>query len=220
MYPFERFTDEAKRALTVAQAEAERSHHTYIGTEHLLLALFQVEGAMAARILADLRVEIGPVRAAIKDLLHEDERILAQQIIPTSRVKKVIEMAFEEGRRRGGDWVGTHYLLLGLLTEGKGIAAHILRDRGVTVERVDEAIRRLPADGVQETAADPRRLADGLDDLAAVELLISLLDRFGASTLPPPSLVQAIAELREGRRRTGEAEATAQLEAWRHRQDG
>lgn len=251
LYPFERFTDQAKRALTVAQTEAERSHHSYIGTEHVLLALFQVEGAMASRILADLGVEIGSVRATINKLVRENERIVIQQIIPTSRVKKVVEIAFEEGRRLGEASVGTQHLLLGLLIEGDGIAAHTLGDMGVTVERVSEAIGRLSAAGMHETAApsapmpgspdrralDPNRMARGLDDLTAVELLAGLLNRFGATAPPPPSLLKMIAELRDARRRKEaavgaqdyeaakrhrdeelrlEADAIAQLKAWRH----
>lgn len=100
MYPFERFTEQAKESLTRAQGEAERSHRSYIGTEHLLLGLFHVDGAMAPQILADLGVESDHVRAKVKEILGQGgERKAIQQIIPTSRVKKVVEIAFEEGRQ-------------------------------------------------------------------------------------------------------------------------
>lgn len=218
MYPFERFSEQSKRVLTRAQEEAERSHKSYIGTEHLLLGLFQVDGAMAPRILADLGVESESVRRAITVLLGSDERIAMRQIIPTSRVKRVIEIAFEEARRSGDGHVGTDHLLLALLIEGQGIAARVLIDLGVTQVRVREAMSRLSATGVQEDAAppgpqpaqppgggtpmpDPHRMAGALDDLTAVELLAALLERFGASGPPPPRLLELTVELRRVRHR-------------------
>lgn len=255
LYPFERFTLQSRQVLTRAQEEAERSHHSYIDTEHLLLGLFQVQGGMASLILADLGAEIRSVRETIKKVLGRNERILIQQVVPTSRVKRVIEIAFEEARQSGSSSVGTHHLLLALMIEGEGIAAHVLADLRVTEARVREAIDRLSAQGLQEdpgseaplppppTSAmgrgpgDPRRMARTLDDLAAVELLAALLDRFGATDPPPPPLLRAVAELRRARERKQaaiaaqdyeaakrhhddelrlEADARTQLEAWRH----
>jgi hypothetical protein len=143
IYPFERFTERAKKVLTLAQEEAERSHHSYIGTEHLLLGLFRERDGLAAIVLDNLGVDIGTVRKTIESVLGRDERIIIQQIIPTSRVKKVIELAFEEARRLGHDYVGTEHLLLGLLLEGEGIAAHVLADLGATLARVRAEIERL-----------------------------------------------------------------------------
>ena len=99
MYPFERFTEKAKKVLTLAQDEAEKSHHSYIGTEHLLLGLLREGEGLAAKVLANLGVEIDKVRDTIDSVLGRNERIIVQQIIPTSRVKKVIEIAFEEAKR-------------------------------------------------------------------------------------------------------------------------
>src|SRR5580704_6654814 len=96
MYPFERFNEDAKRSLTLAQEEAERSHHSYIGTEHLLLGLLREGEGLAAKVLNNLGVEINKVRSTIESVLGRNERIIIQQIIPTSRVKKVIEISFEE----------------------------------------------------------------------------------------------------------------------------
>ena len=118
MYPFERFTERAKKVLTLAQEEAERSHHSYIGTEHLLLGLLREGEGLAAKVLNNLGVEITKVRQTIESVLGRNERIIIQQIIPTSRVKKVIEISFEEARRMGHNYVGTEHLLLGLLIEG------------------------------------------------------------------------------------------------------
>ncbi|MBO0707330.1 MAG: hypothetical protein J2P44_03120 [Candidatus Dormibacteraeota bacterium] len=257
MYPFERFSEQSKRVLTKAQEEAERSHKTYIGTEHLLIALFQVDGARAPRILADLGVDIASVRSAIEEVLGSDPRIAIRQIIPTARVKKVIEIAFEEARRSGVGHVGTDHLLLALLIEGEGIAARVLVDLGVTQGGVREAMSGLPATELREEARppetpppphptgggmampDPTRMARGLDDLTAVELLAALLERFGASGPPPPRLLELVVELRRTRHRKRaavsaedydaarrhreaeerlQADATAELEAWRKKQ--
>jgi ATP-dependent Clp protease ATP-binding subunit ClpA len=144
MYPFERFTERAKKVLTLAQQEAEAAHHSYIGTEHLLVAMLREGDGIAAHALSNLGVELQPVRDAIKNVLGRNERIIIQQIIPTSRVKKVIELSFEEARSMGHAYVGTEHMLLGLLIEGEGIAAHVLKDSfDVTVDRAREEIGRL-----------------------------------------------------------------------------
>src|ERR1700674_215833 len=140
MYPFERFNEAAKKSLTLAQEEAERSHHSYIGTEHLLLGLLRVENGTAYRVLTALGVDITTVRGVIKSVLGRDERILIQSIIPTSRVKKVIELSFEEARRMGDNEVDTGHILLGLIIEGEGIAARVLTDLGASLEKVRPAI--------------------------------------------------------------------------------
>jgi ATP-dependent Clp protease ATP-binding subunit ClpC len=152
MYPFERFTERAKNVLTLAQEEAERSHHSYIGTEHLLLGLLREGEGLAARALENLGLDVGMVRRTIESVLGRNERIIIQQIIPTSRVKKVIEISFEEARRMGNNYVGPEHILLGLLIEGEGIAAHVLQDLGATLEKVRAEIERLLEDpaGLQE----------------------------------------------------------------------
>ncbi|HLQ61270.1 MAG TPA: ATP-dependent Clp protease ATP-binding subunit [Candidatus Acidoferrales bacterium] len=158
MYPFERFTERAKKVLTLAQEEAERSHHSYIGTEHLLLGLLREGEGLAAKVLNNLGVEIGKVRQTIESVLGRNERIIIQQIIPTSRVKKVIEISFEEARRMGHNYVGTEHLLLGLLIEGEGIAAHVLEDLGATLDKVRAEIERLLHDSsIEEAEPTPKK---------------------------------------------------------------
>ena len=144
MFPFQRFTEAAKRVLVLAQEEAERLHQSYIGTEHLLVGLLGDADGRAAMVLTSLGVEITTVRSTIGSILGRNDRIVIQQIVPTSRVKKVIEISFDEARRLGSDHVGTDHLLLGLLIEGEGIAAHVLKDLGANLETVRDRLAGLP----------------------------------------------------------------------------
>ena len=140
MYPFERFAEEAKKVLTLAQEEAERSQHSYIGTEHLLLGLLRNQEGVGCKVLAGLGVHIEQVRKKIEMVLGVNERIVFQDIIPTSRVKHVIEISFDEARNMGSQNVNSGHLLMGLVIEGEGIAAHVLEDLGAGADRVIAAV--------------------------------------------------------------------------------
>jgi ATP-dependent Clp protease ATP-binding subunit ClpC len=159
VFPFERFTERAKKVLALAQEEAERSHHSYIGTEHVLLGLLREGDGIAGKVLNNLGVEIEKVRQTVESLVGRDKGLtVLQQIIPTSRVKKVIELSFEEARRTGHNYVGSEHLLLGLLTEGEGIAAHVLLDLGATLGKVRAEIDRLRQGSiVEDTEAPPQK---------------------------------------------------------------
>ncbi len=156
MYPFERFSEDAKKVLTHAQKEAEQARHSYIGTEHLLLGLLQVDSE-ARQLINRLGVDEEKVRATIQSVLGRSERILIQQIIPTSRVKTVIELSFGVAQREGAANVTPLHLLIGLLEEGEGIAAHVLKDLGVTLEAVRSGRPGppLPAPGARVLVHDP-----------------------------------------------------------------
>jgi ATP-dependent Clp protease ATP-binding subunit ClpC len=159
VFPFERFTERAKKVLALAQEEAERSHHSYIGTEHVLLGLLRESDGIAGKVLNNLGVEIERVRQTVESLVGRDKGLtVLQQIIPTSRVKKVIELSFEEARRTGHNYVGSEHLLLGLLTEGEGIAAHVLLDLGATLDKVRAEIERLrQGSTVEDTESPPKK---------------------------------------------------------------
>lgn len=135
MYPFDRFSEDAKQVLVSAQKEAEGSRHSYVGTEHVLLALLQVDGE-ARHILQRLGVEEEGARETIRNVLGGSARPVVEQIVPTSRVKKAIELSFAAGQREGAPEVTSRHLLIGLLEEGEGIGAHVLQDLGVTREAV------------------------------------------------------------------------------------
>ncbi len=157
MYPFERFSDDAKLALQMAQEEAERARHSYIGTEHLLLGLLRIERGVAYRVLAGLGIAAGPLRSKIAMAVGSGERGLIKNIIPTTRVKRVIEIAFEQARRMGHDHVDTGHLLLALVFEAQGLAAQVLTDLGATRDKVINGVDR-------EMGLPPRpTVTDGLD---------------------------------------------------------
>ena len=140
--PFRRFSDDSKLVVQLAQEEAERSHHNYIGTEHLLLAMLRVQPSTANKVLTDMGIDIEQVRGALRLLLGRNERTIVDRIIPTSRVKHVIELSFEEARRMGSETVETGHLLVGLVQED-GIASQVLTDLAATPDRVIDAVRDL-----------------------------------------------------------------------------
>jgi flavin reductase (DIM6/NTAB) family NADH-FMN oxidoreductase RutF len=140
MYPFERFTTDAKKVLTEAQREAEKSGQSYIGTEHLLLAMFNEEAGGAARILAAMEITAGQILQSIGQVLGGSPRIGMTDLIPTSRVKRVIELSFEEAQRMGSPFVDSSFLLLGIAIEGESIAAKVLEQLGASRERLIAAV--------------------------------------------------------------------------------
>lgn len=154
MYPFERFTEPAKGVLTLAQQEAERAHHSYIGTEHVVLGLLRERGSIAGAVLNQLGVDLAKVRELIEAVLGYSKPT-NQPTIPTTRVKKVIEISFEEAQRMGASFVGTEHLLLGVLIEGESLGAHVLQDLGGNLERVRREIGSVRAAGTIVEATGP-----------------------------------------------------------------
>jgi excisionase family DNA binding protein len=132
---FDRFTEQARRVLNLSQEEAQRFHHNYIGTEHLLLGLVREGEGVAGQVLANLGVELNKVRSAVEVIIGRSDRIASGNIGLTPRAKKVIELAVDEARRLDHHYIGTEHLLLGLLREGEGIAADVLEKLGVTLEK-------------------------------------------------------------------------------------
>jgi len=133
---FDKFTERARKVLTLAQEEATRFNHNYIGTEHLLLGLVREGDGVAARVLANLGVELNRVRSAVEFIIGRGDRMIVGEIGLTPRAKKVIELAVDEARRLGHHYIGTEHLLLGLVREGEGIAAGVLESLGVNLEKV------------------------------------------------------------------------------------
>ena len=137
---FDKFTERARKVLTLAQEEAQRFNHNYIGTEHLLLGLVREGDGVAAKVLANLGVELIKVRSAVEFIIGRGDRTVTGDIGLTPRAKKVIELAVDEARRLNHHYIGTEHLLLGLVREGEGIAAGVLESLGVSLDKVRNQI--------------------------------------------------------------------------------
>ena len=171
---FDKFTERARRVLTLAQEEAQRFNHNYIGTEHLLLGLVREEDGIAARILNGLGVQLPRVRSAVEFIIGRGETMRMGEIGLTPRAKMVIELAVDEARRLNHHYIGTEHLLLGLAREGQGIAAGVLESMGVSLDRLRaQTIQVLSQSGgaLQELSADqlppdaPSELREAVRDL-------------------------------------------------------
>ncbi len=152
---FDKFSERARRVLTLAQEEAQRFNHNYIGTEHLLLGLVREGEGVAAKVLANLGVELNKVRSAVEFIIGRGDRAVLGEIGLTPRAKKVIELAVDEARRLNHGYIGTEHLLLGLVREGEGIAAGVLESLGVNLERVRAETTRILAQN-QPQGAQPQ----------------------------------------------------------------
>ena len=149
---FDKFTERARRVLTLAQEEAHRFNHNYIGTEHILLGLVREGDGVAAKVLANLGVELNKVRSAVEFIIGRGDRTVLGEIGLTPRAKKVIELAVDEARRLNHSYIGTEHLLLGLVREGEGIAAGVLESLGVNLERVRAETTRILSQSAPQAA--------------------------------------------------------------------
>ncbi len=141
----ERFTQRARRVLSIAHQEAERLHSKEIGTEHLLLGLIQEEGGVAGRVLRELGLEVERVKEMIERVIPPG-RLFPERIQLSMGTEKVIQNAIEEARKLGHQYIGTEHLLLGLVRESEGTAADVLRRLGVSPEQVRRQTRRILQD--------------------------------------------------------------------------
>lgn len=133
---FDKFTERARKVLSLAQEEAQRFQHGYIGTEHLLLGLLREGEGVAAKVLSNLGVDLNKVRKGVEHIIGRGDRIVLGEIGLTPRAKKVIELAIDEARRLNHQYIGTEHLLLGLVREGEGIAVGVLESLGINLARV------------------------------------------------------------------------------------
>ncbi|MEQ9031457.1 MAG: ATP-dependent Clp protease ATP-binding subunit, partial [Aggregatilineales bacterium] len=156
----ERFTQRARRVLSLAQEEAERLQHNYIGTEHLLLGLMREEGGVAGRVLRDLGLEQSRVEELVERLTRASTRTTPVQLDLSPGTKKVLELAVDEARRMGHHYIGTEHLLLGLVRQSEGVAIDVLKRLGVSPEEVRRQTRRVlqesPMQSTQSKENTPR----------------------------------------------------------------
>ena len=150
---FDKFSERARRVLTLAQEEAQRLNHNYIGTEHILLGLVKEEEGVAARVLINLGVSLPKMRSAVEYVIGRGEKATSAGTGLTPRAKRVIELAIDEARQMGHNYIGTEHLLLGLLREADGVAAGVLDSFGITLERARAEITRFLSQNATKTRA-------------------------------------------------------------------
>jgi ATP-dependent Clp protease ATP-binding subunit ClpA len=182
---FERFTDRARRAVVLAQEEARKLNHAYIGTEHLLLGLIHEGEGVAARALEALGIERAAVRREVEEIVGRGQHPPSGHIAFTSRAKKALELSLREANQLGHNYIGTEHILLGLLREGDGVAAQVLVKMGIDLNRVRQQVIELlhgytgerPSGGRERarSAGDLPTLLDALDQrLAAIEQWVGM----------------------------------------------
>src|SRR5262245_54366932 len=140
---YERFTDRARKIMQLANQEAQRFKHEYIGTEHMLLGLVREGTGVAANVLKNLDVDTNKVRLEVEKIVQAglgSGPLFTGNLPPTPRTKKVIGYAVEEARNLGHNYVGTEHLLLGLMRERDGVAAQVLMNLGLRLEMIRDEV--------------------------------------------------------------------------------
>jgi len=146
---YERFTDRARKVMQLANQEAQRFNHEYVGTEHVLLGLVKEGSGVAANVLKNLDVDLRKIRVEVEKIVQSGPDMVTMEKLPqTPRAKKVIEYAIEEARNLNHNYVGTEHLLLGLLREQEGVAAQVLMNLNLKLEEVREEVLNLLGHGM------------------------------------------------------------------------
>jgi len=148
---FEKFSERARRVLTLAQEEAQRFNQTYIDTEHILLGLVRENEGVAAKVLTNLGVGLNKIRSELESAMRHSEKPGSGEIGLTPGAKRAIELAIDEARQLGHNYIGTEHLLLGVLRGGEGIAAEVLSNLGVTLERTRAEITNILSQGTPKS---------------------------------------------------------------------
>jgi uncharacterized damage-inducible protein DinB len=212
MSRFDKFTERARRTLQLAQEEAQRRNHKYIGTEHILLAMASQDDSVAARVLINLGIELVKVRSTVVFIIKPGDRPVTGEIDITPKAKRVIELAVDEARRLNHHYIGTEHLLLGLIREGEGTAAGVLHSLGATLEKTRaQVIEVLKSSGEQTggaaSSATEANVAEAAERaFTGQELSIAMLRTlFGYSIWARDQLLPLIEGLGEEERKKGDS---------------
>jgi ATP-dependent Clp protease ATP-binding subunit ClpC len=150
---FERFTDRARRVVVSAQDEARQLDQNYIGTEHILLGLVHEGNGVAGKALESLGISLDEIRQRVEETIGRGQHASSGHIPFTPRAKKVLELSLREAQQLGHHYIGTEHILLGLISEGDGVAAQVLTSLGADHDRVREQATRLLAEYQRRKAA-------------------------------------------------------------------
>ncbi len=179
---YERFTDRARKVMQLANQEAQRFNHEYIGTEHILLGLVKEGSGVAANVLKNLDVDLRKIRIEVEKIVQTGPDMVTMGKLPqTPRAKKVIEYAMDEARNLNHNYVGTEHLLLGLLREQEGVAAQVLMNLGLKLEDVRDEVLNLLGHGMEsaEPGAEERGGSGATQQKGASRSKTPALDSFG-----------------------------------------
>jgi ATP-dependent Clp protease ATP-binding subunit ClpC len=203
---FERFTDRARRVMVLAQEEARTLNHDYIGTEHILLGLIHEGEGVAAKALELLGISLDAVRQQVEEIIDPGQQAPGGHIPFTPRAKKVLELTQREARALGHDYIGTEHILLGLIREGRGVAAQVLVKLGADLNRVRQQVIQLldgsrGADAPGEGSRRDKRARDRLldDAFARIDSLgrrLAAIERWAGLRPDLDDLDQEIAQVR------------------------
>src|SRR3989440_1035347 len=178
---YERFTDRARKVMQLANQEAQRFNHEYIGTEHILLGLVKEGTGVAANVLKNLDIDLRKIRMEVEKIVQAGPDMVTMGKLPqTPRAKKVIEYSIEEARNLNHNYVGTEHLLLGLLREQEGVAAQVLMNLGLKLEDVREEVLNLLGHNMDSGESSSGGGGGGGDRTASKgKSKTPALDRFG-----------------------------------------
>src|SRR5438477_11289721 len=177
---YERFTDRARKVMQLANQEAQRFNHEYIGTEHVLLGLIKEGSGVAANVLKNLDVDLRKIRLEVEKLVQSGPDMVTMGKLPqTRRAKKVIEYSMEEARNLNHNYVSTEHILLGLLREQEGVAAQVLMNLGLKLEDVREEVLNLLGHGMETSEAGERAVTSGGSSPKGGKSKTPALDSFG-----------------------------------------
>jgi len=206
---FERFTDRARRVVVLAQEEARKFNHNYIGTEHILVGLIREDGGVAAKGLESLGISLDAVRQQIEEIVGIGEQAPSGHVPFTPRAKKVLELSLREALQLGYDYIGTEHILLGLIREGDGVAAQVLVTLGADLNQVrQEVIQRLHGfQGEDEPGSQRAVQRPGLlSRVDAIERRLSILEQRVDTRLDLRELDREIAQVRRDKKAAIEAQ--------------
>jgi ATP-dependent Clp protease ATP-binding subunit ClpA len=201
---FERYTDRARRVVVLAQEEARRLKHNYLGTEHILLGLVGEGEGVAARALESLGISLEAVRQQVEEIIGQGQQPPSGHYPFTPRAKKVLDLASREALQLGHNYVGTEHILLGLVREGEGVAAQVLVKLGADLDRVrQQVVQLLHGYPGKEPASDrPRRgkrarlMADAVARIDALDRRLAAIERWVGMRPDLGDVDQEIAQMR------------------------
>ncbi|MBI1977241.1 MAG: ATP-dependent Clp protease ATP-binding subunit [Candidatus Omnitrophica bacterium] len=177
---FDRFTERARKVIILAKEEAKRFNHDYIGTEHILLGLIKEGESVAAAVLQNLGLSLDTIRLEVEKLVQFGPSTIVSGDIPfTPKAKKVIELAMDEARRLGHNYIGTEHLLLGLIKEGEGVASHVLMNVGLDLNKVRSEVIKLLGSSAPSQGGGPGGSQGGGATVKGGKTKTPALDAFG-----------------------------------------